>query len=239
MLFIKPGYMEEYNTLSVYNEDNVLRIGNLNSYKHDKIEIDNKYLSHYEYDGMFIDDIHGVAVDGPIRRALKLNLKKNDIFSLKEYEGHEPIKTLYIPCKFEKIGTAKTYEDKFGYHLADKIHFSLPIMLKVSMAKRNIPLEEVEKLTAKWHNDHHWDDNGTKHEIKKSTKGQYNLLHHFDLVVPEFTLLMHREAVKNEYYNQTNALAQKINKVLSTNVFSHYDVDKLLEVFDIKEKQED
>ena len=103
--------------------------------------------------------------------------------------------------------------------------------------------EKADECFKQWNGKRYEEKPGVAHEVKHrqsfdGTQDDYIIVHYIDIIVPWFYLLTFDKVVYNEYYELTDKLAYKMNEVLRSRVLSHYDIDRLLEHFDIIEKKE-
>ena len=103
--------------------------------------------------------------------------------------------------------------------------------------------EKADECFKKWDGKRYEEKPGVAHEVKHrqrfdGTPDDYIIVHYIDIIVPWFYLFTFSEIVRSEYYELTDKLADKMSEVLGGKSLSHYDIDKLLEHFDIIEKKE-
>ena len=244
---VKPGLFNEYQRIAFYHDKNVISVDN---FERGSIEIPEgweKEIKGYTYEANSFRDPKGIVFDSEnfqVRNARKVNLAKNDLFTVKEYDesARENKRALYIPAEIEPAGKVKQCESKFGYHLYKKTKVNCPIKVTVWL-REVVSKEKADECFKQWNGKRYEEKPGVAHEVKHrqsfdGTQDDYIIVHYIDIIVPWFYLLTFSEVVHSEYYELTDKLADKMNEVLKSRVLSHYDIDRLLEHFDIIEKKE-
>ena len=198
------------------------------------------------------------AIANP-RNARKVNTKKNDVFEITEKDSYawsrERIKVLYIPCSFEHIKQQRENESKMSYDLYDYFKINIESIVNVYYCEyitREHANDLIKQNDAKYRcglgqgKFFYIDERGNKNEIWQLS--EYVLKHknlpentHFHLteykVNTDFIYVKKfAEKVYSDYQKQCEALAERLNETLHSKNLSYYDVDRLLQVFDITEK---
>lgn len=244
---VKPGMFNEYQKIAFYHGENMISV---DSFERGNIEIPEgweKAVNGYTYEANSYRAPKGIVFDSEnfqVRNARKMNLAKNDLFTLKEYDSvdREGKRVLYIPAKIEPAGEVRQCESKFGYHLYKKTKVNCPIKVTVWL-RELVSKEKADECFKKWDGKRYEEKPGVAHEVKHrqrfdGTPDDYIIVHYIDIIVPWFYLFTFSEIVRSEYYELTDKLADKMSEVLGGKSLSHYDIDKLLEHFDIIEKKE-
>ena len=247
-IMIKPSCFNEYQKITFYLGENQISVDRLNG--RENIQIPDNWqnlVKDYKYDATGYQGANGIIFDADdfhVRNARKLNLDKNDIFTIKEYNecNRENERVLYVPAAVSLVGTEKRMETKFGYYLYNKFKVCHPINVTVWL-REEISKEKADEYMATWGDKRYKEKPGIIHEIRhresyRGKPGAWLLFHYIDIISPCFYVFSFKENVTNEYYDKTAALAAKMNEAVKSKSFSHYDIDRLLEHFDIVEKEE-
>lgn len=232
-MFINAGCWNEHKAIKFYDGNTVTKavcLDNRNVIINDNLQ---EIAKKNGYTKAFFHNVYGLEFDDDvkIRNARKLNLEKNDVFSLKEYDmsEREDKKILYVPTKLEAQGTAKKMEDEKGYWLYDKTLVNHPIIASIDLWKK-ITEEQSNNLCKEWGGTR----KGTKY-TKKLDDGRYILMDNITVTFPSFSLLTYRETVKSDFGKKLETLSAAIKE--KTGVTIHeYQMERLLKYFDITER---
>lgn len=235
-MIIKTGTLKEFNVIKFYDRETITKTRNLNK---ENVILPDKWqeeiIDKYGYTKAYFVQVRGIELNENIRNARKLNIEKNDVFSLSEYDkssrGKEKI--LYIPAKLETQGTTRKMESKKGYWLYEKNLVNFPIVVNVELWKE-ITKEQADNYCKEWGGTR----NGTK-LVKRLDDGRYVCMDTIEVTFPYFSLLTYKESVKSDYGQRLETMVKTIKEKAGIHI-DEYSLEKLLEVYDITpKKQED
>lgn len=233
-MIIKTGMFNEYQNVCFYDGKVIKRLSNLSSRN---ILLSDDWMDNLpDADRYYIEKVNGVILDDEItpRRARKMNLDKNDVFSIKENNENtnEKENNLYLPVELiRNMGTVKQMETDTGYWLYNKYLIKWPISVKVGII-HDITKEQADNYWKEWGHSHH----GNEKIIKGETKWVH--VKEIDMVYPEFTLLLYSETVRNDFGNKVDRLQKAFKEKANVKLFAS-DIESLLKVFDITEKKQE
>lgn len=234
-MIINVGIWEEFNGIKFYNGENITKICNL--HKDNIILPDNwqeEITSKHGYTKAYFEKVRGIELDEKIRNARKLNIEKNDVFSLTEYDEstRDKKRILYVPAKLDNQGTVRKMESKKGYWLYEKTHVNCPIMVSVELWKE-ISKAQADKYCNEW--------GGTKYGtkfVKLLDDGRYICMDNIAVTFPYFSMLTYKETVKSDYGQQLETMVKTIKEKAGIHL-DEYSLERLLNIYDITPKQED
>ena len=250
-MIIKTGIFNEYQNVCFYDGKVIKRLSNLSSRS---ILLSDDWMDNLpDADRYYIEKVNGVILDNEVtpRRARKMNLDKNDIFSIKENNENtnEKENNLYLPVELiRNMGTVKQMETDTGYWLYNKYLIKWPISVKVGII-HDITKEQADNYWKEWGCGYHGNEKIIKGETKwvhvKETDTVYpefssKWVHvkEIDMVYPEFSLLLYSETVRNDFGNKVDRLQEAFKEKANVKLFAS-EIESLLKVFDITEKKQE
>ncbi len=243
---IMAGSFNDFNKVKFYNGEKVLAFGNprysgiiLPDNWKDNITVDNDWIVNERAEGFMVDD-------GNARNARKVNLTKNDVFRMTEKDSTgDRLLNLYVPAKITPLGTVEKDRDKFGHSVYNRYKVEAPLQCSCHVVK-DIGKEAMDKIYASGkvlHGKYFYDEAGRQCELmhregrpERNVPEAYLLVTTYYFTVPYF---YHEEYVKeihNEYYDKCEKMAEKFKEITSEHI-SCWDIDRLLNVYDITEKE--
>ena len=166
---ITPGTWSEYPQIKFYKGETVVGTNHQFSDRHEIRLPENwqHFVTKEKFERIFLHDVKGIPVEyetlAKARQARKLNLAKNDVFTLNETreDTGEKQYTLYLPADISVVGQEKTVETIFGYYLNDKWKIICP-MLCTAWAARDITQEQADAYCKEWNGTHTKKENGIR-----------------------------------------------------------------------------
>ena len=219
------GFESQYQGFRIYQEGKIL-------YKTDRTYLElNELIQNNEIKSFYNNRLKSFKIEDP-KRAIKLNLNRNDNFYIMEkVSDYTKGYILYIHAnnvQVDFLGELLSFKTEHEQNFIDayKLTFKYGFTINETISKevdKNYKLEKNETLytTQK--------DGETIYKITS-----YNPIEKFDGI---FTGDYFTKKVESDYRKMNNQIAKDFNNILSHNQnFSHYDIEKLLAKFNIAYK---
>ena len=244
------NYLMDYNVGKIvfYKDDKKVEVEH-GSYFQDVYSLENNVFKRN-----FMEKLISINPGQNFKRAIKENLNRKDCYYMTYSEKYCSYKktALYIYADFEvKEVIDHVWENETAY--INAVTVSLPAEYEIT-EREEIPYDPSFKLPegARWYSDNIRDNHNNTYKIvdltdsplknahlKKGRKLKYIV--HFTTKIEKREKMLFRVGpyTRMEYSEKkknADKIADKFNEILNTSNFNHYQIEKLLEHFNITEK---